>query len=596
MTTYRALVVDDATAVRLLTKRALTREDIACDTAADGVEATVLLGERQYDVVVTDLSMPNQHGCSLAVDLLKQADHPPVVIVSGVLEPRLTRDLYARGVDDVVFKPVDYDVFAAKIKSLVMRRAPHPVPAADFGQRSTVNDIVRGAAPNGAHRAFSPVTLPTVEKKLSHLAEILPMSKAALDVVELVRDAPCCARQITAAIARDASFAVEVLKLANSSFYNSTGQKIAELEQAVTRIGLRRVGELAIATTALTALTTGVLPWLDVGLAWRRSIAAGLAVDSLTEKAGLADDHDGLFLCARMHGLGRIALGTLFPNEYSAMINTCRESNQPLLSQEAEVFPESHPEIMVRLLQMWRLPAEICEPLKYLAAPYSALPGLDELLRKKVAMLKISVLLGRLAVGQWEPWDRVEFPSCDVTRALKVDSIAAAVEQTKEDLFKVIHFRKHPTINKPQPRERKKKESDDRQLNYCTIAPDGCDFLSHLFRAMNIQSHRCEIAELASNEDVLINGIGTPAHRLAAYLDDQPECDHRMIVTDPRNADSYRQFAQVIVVPCSFAALQTACHKLSRELKNKSTSVSVAARIYMDPRSTRIASAYDGFA
>jgi DNA-binding response OmpR family regulator len=119
---YRALVVDDDTAVRKATVRALDQERFSCDAAASGDEAKRMLESNRYDVVVTDLQMPNGHGHALALEILALQDHPAVVILTGMLDPRLVKDLIGRGVDCVECKPVRYDLFVAKIKALLDRR------------------------------------------------------------------------------------------------------------------------------------------------------------------------------------------------------------------------------------------------------------------------------------------------------------------------------------------------------------------------------------------------------------------------------------------------------------------------------------------
>lgn len=118
----RALVVDDDALVRNLTIRALHREGFTCDAAHDGAEAMELMADRHYDVVVTDLVMPNRHGHWLASEALKATRPPLVVVLTGVLEPRLVKDLLIRGVASVEFKPTNYDLFAAKVKALCARR------------------------------------------------------------------------------------------------------------------------------------------------------------------------------------------------------------------------------------------------------------------------------------------------------------------------------------------------------------------------------------------------------------------------------------------------------------------------------------------
>ena len=120
--TYTALIVDDDDVVCKMLKFALDREGFSSMCSSDGTSALTTLEAAEFDLVITDLLMPNTHGHALATQLLER-DHRPVIVVhTSVLEPRLAKDLMLRGVDDIVFKPTDYRVLAAKMTSLVTRR------------------------------------------------------------------------------------------------------------------------------------------------------------------------------------------------------------------------------------------------------------------------------------------------------------------------------------------------------------------------------------------------------------------------------------------------------------------------------------------
>ena len=56
------------------------------------------------------------------MELLQLEDRPAIAILTGMLDPRLTKDLVGRGVEFVEFKPVRYDLLIAKIKAMVARR------------------------------------------------------------------------------------------------------------------------------------------------------------------------------------------------------------------------------------------------------------------------------------------------------------------------------------------------------------------------------------------------------------------------------------------------------------------------------------------
>lgn len=80
--------------------------------------------ETKYNLIVTDLCMPNKHGHALSVELLarERVSAPVIVVHTSVDDPRMTKDLLMRGVDDVVYKPTNYAAFAAKMRALVSRR------------------------------------------------------------------------------------------------------------------------------------------------------------------------------------------------------------------------------------------------------------------------------------------------------------------------------------------------------------------------------------------------------------------------------------------------------------------------------------------
>ena len=96
-TIYRCAVVDDDPSVRKATIRAFAEERFSCDAAGSGAEAKQMLAANRYDVVVTDLQMPNGHGHALAMEILALEDRPAIAILTGMLDPRLAKDLVGAG-------------------------------------------------------------------------------------------------------------------------------------------------------------------------------------------------------------------------------------------------------------------------------------------------------------------------------------------------------------------------------------------------------------------------------------------------------------------------------------------------------------------
>ncbi len=349
---------------------------------------------------------------NLCVDLLQQRRRPIILVVSGITDPRISRDLLVRGVDDVMYKPLDFQLFVAKVDALLTRRKASLNPGEAGGQLcdSLPRDIELGLSVAAIRRLSGP----ELEGKIAIMASLLPISSAAMDVAKLTSSPDADMHLIGETIKRDPALAAELLRLANSPFYNPTNLKLLDIEEAVIRIGTKRIGELAMATAALSGMTQSRLPWLDVARTARQSIAAGIAVNRLCQHAGLAMESDGLFLSALMSELGRVVLGTVFTEEYKAMVAACEQTGTSLVDQEVRIFPTRHADVAARLLSMWKVPASVCQPLKHLADSYYQLEQVQEPLRTKTELVKIAVLLGNLAVGGWEPWQLVEIPPVPV--------------------------------------------------------------------------------------------------------------------------------------------------------------------------------------
>src|SRR5487761_861028 len=231
---HRAIVVDDELLVRELTMRALKAEGFRCDAAADGGQALLLAGETNYDLVVTDLRMPNGHGHGLAVSLLESDDRPVIMILTGVMEPRIAKDLLSRGVDDIVFKPVDYELFALKASELVRRRqkiaadarsGPGPLALEPAGAEVVAPQTSRLGEQGGVMRNVPPAD--TTKRRAGHRTELDERFE---------RNSPDRQTENDVAAIRCINTRAELLRRSGEAAMESLRQRILDLEQALATI------------------------------------------------------------------------------------------------------------------------------------------------------------------------------------------------------------------------------------------------------------------------------------------------------------------------------------------------------------------------
>jgi HD-like signal output (HDOD) protein/CheY-like chemotaxis protein len=558
--TYRVLVVEAEASARQRVARALAGEGLSCVLAENGSDALQWIDAEHFDVVLTDFSSPDPDGQTLAAELLARQSRPMIVVLTGILDPRLARDLMRQGLDDIVFQPFDYDLLAAKIKALIDRRRHQCTwPAAPSKPPREASSPSPSPSPGDG-----PVAAADLEERLREVSRIIPISQGALDVHTLTRSPTCNSEKLAATLQCDASLTVEVLRLANSSFYNPAGRPIVELEQAVTRIGQRHVGELALATGLVTAMTALDLAWMDVQLAWHRSVAAGVAAELLLEISARASNEDGVLFGALIHGLGRVVLAALYPQHYQQMIETCRTSGATLTDLERTIFPYSHTRIISRLLSGWRIPVELCDPLQYCLDDDSSVAVLPPTMRSKVELIKLSTSIGRIARGKWEPWDEIELPSAAVVQRLGIESWPALVEQVWADATVLLRFR---AGRSKRPLPKLCGDVAPRQsLAYCNLAPNGFDFLPTILASLGIclESRGPEV--LAGAESVLVNCPGVPPQRLAVLTGSHGGPASRLLLTQANDVDLYRRFGTVLSLPAGADALRNACQAIAHEI------------------------------
>lgn len=550
VSTYRALVVDDEPAVRAIAMRELSRSGFTCDAARDGLHAKELLSDRSYDVVITDLRMPDMNGHALAVEILELSDRPLLVILTGVTEPRLARDLIARGVDDILFKPIDQSVLASKVRALVERRAAQAAGA----------NAARQVPPELAQDSdVTEADSDEFDARLNQFVKIAPISSAALDVVKMTHLDTVETRQLAKTIELDASLAAELLRIANSALYNPTGRAAAGIEEAVVRIGQKRTGELALAMSTLKAIKTGLASWMDMTLLWRRSVAAGLAIDRLVAQGGHSRIGAGLYLSAIMHPLGRIALNAIYPEKYDQMLRLSQQSCQPLKNYEDRVFHRTHCDVMAHVLEEWGIPAAAFESLKYARHEPAFVSRLPEPLSTKVQLIQLAILIARFAVGRWEPWDLVRCPAADTAERLAIESLDDVIEQTRLELDAIGQLtdlggaRGLQTSATPS-------EGESRYIRYCNLSTAQPDLLRELLPALGIKPQACLPEDLPSDEPAIVNCLGVAMHELQRHssADRFATGPSHVLVTDTRDASGFSGSAVLLALPASFGAIRSA--------------------------------------
>lgn len=101
----RILIAEDDSAVREFVGRALVHNGHEVTTAEDGLEALNVLDGDTFDLLLTDIVMPNLDGIALALKVAKDYPDMPVLLMTGYAAERQRAHNLDELIHDVITKP-----------------------------------------------------------------------------------------------------------------------------------------------------------------------------------------------------------------------------------------------------------------------------------------------------------------------------------------------------------------------------------------------------------------------------------------------------------------------------------------------------------
>lgn len=116
------LVVDDEEVIRNLVTQALVVEGYDVETAEDGPPALAWLGRRSFDILLTDLRMPQIDGLDLIREAARRDPTMAAVIMTAYAALETARAGITEGVYDYLVKPFSVSELQATIRRTLERR------------------------------------------------------------------------------------------------------------------------------------------------------------------------------------------------------------------------------------------------------------------------------------------------------------------------------------------------------------------------------------------------------------------------------------------------------------------------------------------
>ena len=196
----------------------------------------------------------------------------------------------------------------------------------------------------------------------------LPSPKGvALAVLALSKRDDVSLGEIALTVQSDPALSGRLIRLANSAVHFS--RPVVSVQEAVARQGVKAVCQLALGFSLLDQYRNGGCDAFDYQKYWSHSLLMGLAMQALGERVRVGDSSE-LFICGLLAQIGQLALATVYPQEYSAVLTDCQANpTQALASHERARLDSDHTELGTAMMSDWGIPKVYTQPLALYESP-----------------------------------------------------------------------------------------------------------------------------------------------------------------------------------------------------------------------------------
>ena len=117
----KILVAEDDKALNELVCSMLTADGFEAVPCYDGAAALRATEEQSFDMLISDIMMPEMDGFALAERVRRADSHIPILFMTA-LDDKLSKQRgFNAGIDDYVVKPFDADILILRVRALLRR-------------------------------------------------------------------------------------------------------------------------------------------------------------------------------------------------------------------------------------------------------------------------------------------------------------------------------------------------------------------------------------------------------------------------------------------------------------------------------------------
>jgi HD-like signal output (HDOD) protein len=302
------------------------------DYAQTGQEAIERMDRQVYDVIVTDMRMPQMSGAQLLEVVRDRWPQTIRIVLSGYCDSKDTA-LIVSLAHQFLSKPCEPKLLESVIERCLF-----------------LHDLLHGSQ---------------VHALVGRIRKLPAVPRIYTKLQQMVKDDSVTVSDVARLISSDSAIAVQILHIVNSAFFR-LARRVTNIEQAVSYLGFTTVRNIAMSVEIFSQWSTAALGPVDPEKLQSHAQHVAAAARSLTEKTAIVDE---AMLAGLVHDIGYWVLAQECPTDLQAAVNLAAQAHIQMHEAETQIFGVSHAEVGAYLLGIWGLPYPLIEAVAHHHAP-----------------------------------------------------------------------------------------------------------------------------------------------------------------------------------------------------------------------------------
>ena len=143
------LVVEDDIKLNKVVRTVLLQNGFDADMALNGQSALEMFKEKHYDIIISDIMMPEMDGYELAENIRAINANIPIMFMTAVDDFDAKKKGFMLGIDDYMVKPIDTAELVLRVGALLRRSQIVSERKIVVGDTTLVYDSLTAVMPDG---------------------------------------------------------------------------------------------------------------------------------------------------------------------------------------------------------------------------------------------------------------------------------------------------------------------------------------------------------------------------------------------------------------------------------------------------------------